>query len=101
MCALEKKEINKFPTPQEDISEGKFFELKGKKYSYHINEKKDEIGRGAYGKVFKARRVNDNMTVALKKSQIKNNSSDLVFSDSTLKEISYLIFLRNHKNIIK
>jgi len=101
MLGLENKEINQFPTPQDDLFKGEYKILKGKKFSYLINEKNDEIGKGAYGKVFKAKRIKDKIVVAMKKSQIENNSYNLVFPDSTLKEISILFYLKNHKNIVK
>ncbi|ORY56226.1 kinase-like protein, partial [Neocallimastix californiae] len=100
MLGLENKEINQFPTPQDDLFKGEYKILKGKKFSYLINEKNDEIGKGAYGKVFKAKRIKDKIVVAMKKSQIENNSYNLVFPDSTLKEISILFYLKNHKNIV-
>ncbi|OUM67496.1 hypothetical protein PIROE2DRAFT_26470, partial [Piromyces sp. E2] len=58
------------------------------------------IGRGAFGKIFKAKRKSDGSIVAIKKTELDKNYEHLVISNSTLREISLLASLK-HRNVIK
>jgi len=61
------------------------------------------IGRGAYGTVFKARDVENDRTVALKRVRIVNNTDEKGVPVSTLREITLLKQLDNysHPNIVR
>ena len=61
------------------------------------------IGRGAYGTVFKARDIENDRMVALKRVRIINNSDEKGVPVSTLREITLLKQLDNmsHPNIVR
>lgn len=96
------RDNNHLPTPKDDKkvdTETGNIVLKGDTEQYIFNEK-NIVGRGAFGKIFKAKRKSDGTIVAIKKTELDENYEHLVISNSTLREISLLASL-NHKNVIK
>jgi len=63
---------------------------------YEFDPKKDQIGHGGFSTVYKATDLNLNMTVALKRYEIKANSN----KGSVIQEIRKCIHL-NHPNVIR
>lgn len=61
------------------------------------------IGKGAYGTVYKAKDVENDRMVALKRVRIVNNSEEKGVPVSTLREITLLKQLDNisHPNIVR
>ena len=61
------------------------------------------IGRGAYGTVFKARDIENDRVVALKRVRIGQSNEEKGVPVSTLREISLLKQLDNmsHPNIVR
>lgn len=66
-------------------------------------EELEVIGKGAYGTVYKAKDVENDRMVALKRVRILNNSEEKGVPVSTLREITLLKQLDNmaHPNIVR
>ena len=61
-------------------------------------QKLEKIGEGTYGVVYKARDINTNMTVALKKIRLEREDEGV--PSTAIREISVLREL-DHENIVK
>jgi len=100
MIGSKVRENNHLPTPRDEKkSESEDIILEGDKDKYIFNEN-SVIGRGAFGKIFKAKRKSDGRIVAIKKTEYDENYEHMLISNSTMREISILASLK-HKNLIK
>jgi len=75
----------------------------GRARSMRNYEEESVIGRGAYGTVFKARDIENDRIVALKRVRVLNTSDERGVPISTLREITLLKQLDNlsHPNIVR